>query len=127
MESKAPLPFKSPNPDEYWLGERVFVREIMNAPEEADVSLARFRVPAGISTQLHSLTVTEWYILESGSGLVEIDGKAIKMSAGENIKIAPSKSQRVINSGGAELVFQSICMPRWTPECYTNLEKNNES
>ncbi|PHR94141.1 MAG: cupin [Robiginitomaculum sp.] len=117
-----PKPFKSPNPDEFWLDERIYIREIMNAPEEPDISLARFRVPAGSTTQLHALTISEWYIMESGTGIVEVDGHKIEMSAGDNIKINPGQSQRVINMGAEELVFQSICTPRWTHECYKNLE-----
>lgn len=120
-----PKPFNSPNPDEFWLDERIYIREIMNAPEEPDISLARFRVPAGSTTQLHALTISEWYIMESGTGIVEVDGHKIKMSAGENIKINPGQSQRVINTGAEELVFQSICTPRWTHECYKNLEDDD--
>lgn len=114
--------FKSPNPDEFWLDERIYIRELMNAPEEPALSLAKFRVPAGSSTQLHSLSVTEWYVMESGTGMIEIDGQKMPMNAGDCIKIRPGQNQRVINISDAELVFQSICTPRWTPECYTNLE-----
>ncbi len=127
MSSNPPHKFTSPNPDEFWLDERIYVREIMNSPQEPDISLARFRVPAGSTTQLHALSVTEWYIMESGSGIVEVDGHEIAMKAGENIKIDQGQSQRVINKSGMELVFQSICTPRWTPECYTNLETDHES
>lgn len=126
MTKTPPKPFTSPNPDEFWLDERIYIREIMNAPEEAAVSLARFRVPAGSTTQLHTLTISEWYIMESGSGIVEVDGHKIDMCAGQNIKIEPGQSQRVINVGAEELVFQSICMPRWTHECYINLENKDE-
>lgn len=119
--------FRSPNPDEYWLDERIYVREVMNSPAEPDISVAKFRVPAGSTTQLHSLTITEWYIMESGAGIVEVDGYKIPIEAGDNLRINPGQSQRVINESTEELVFQSICRPRWTPECYTDLEKNDES
>lgn len=99
----------------------------MNSPQEPDISLARFRVPAGSTTQLHSLSVTEWYIMESGAGVVEVDGQEIQMNAGDNLKINQGQSQRVINDCAEELIFQSICTPRWTPECYTNLETEDES
>ena len=117
-----PKIFRSPNPDEFWLDERIYVREIMNSPEEPELSLARFRVPAGSTTQLHSLTITEWYLMESGAGVVEVNGHKIAMKAGDNLRINPGQSQRVINDSSEELVFQSICTPRWTHECYTNLE-----
>jgi len=120
-------PFRSPNPDEFWLDERIYVREVMNAPEEPDISLAKFRVPARATTQLHSLTITEWYLMESGAGIVEVDGEQMPMKAGDNLRINPGQSQRVINESSEELVFQSICTPRWTPACYTNLETDDES
>ena len=126
MKNQNPKPFQSPKQDEYWLGERIYIRELMNAPEEPDISLARFRVPPGNSTQLHKLTITEWYVMESGTGAVEIDGQKTRMGVGDNLKISPGQSQRVINGGEEELVFQSICMPRWTPDCYVNLEHDKE-
>lgn len=120
-----PKPFTSPNPDEFWLDERIYIREIMNAPEEPNVSLARFRVPPNSTTQLHSLNISEWYIMELGTGIVEVDGQSIQMRAGQNIKIEPGQSQRVINTGTEDLVFQSICIPRWTHACYKNLEDDD--
>lgn len=122
MKSQNLKPFRSPNQDEYWLDERIYIQELMNAPQEPDMSLSRFRVPGGTTTQLHKLTITEWYVMESGSCIVEINAQKIKMNAGDNLKISPGQSQRVINDGDEELIFQSICMPRWVPECYINLE-----
>jgi len=124
-KDKIPHIFKSPNPDEFWLDERIYIRELMNAPEEPALSLARFRVPAGSTTQLHSLSITEWYVMESGSGIIEIEGLEMLIKAGDCVKISIGQSQRVINKSDEELVFQSICTPRWTPECYKNLEPEN--
>ena len=122
MKKRNLQPFRSPRQDEYWLGERIYIRELMNAPEESAISLARFRVPANTTTQLHTLSITEWYVMEQGACVVEVDGQPVPMKAGDNLKINPGQSQRVINGGDEELVFQSICVPRWTPQCYTNLE-----
>ena len=124
-KDKNPQIFKSPNPDEFWLDERIYIRELMNAPEEPALSLARFRVPAGSTTQLHSLSITEWYVMESGSGIIEVEGLEMLIKAGDCVKINIGQSQRVINKSDEELVFQSICTPRWTPECYKNLEPEN--
>jgi mannose-6-phosphate isomerase-like protein (cupin superfamily) len=126
MKNQNPTPFRSLRQDEYWLGERIYIRELMNAPDEPDMSLARFRVPPGTSTQLHKLTITEWYVMESGTGIVEIDGQQTRMQAGDNLKISPGQSQRVVNSGAEEMIFQSICTPRWTHDCYVNLEDEEE-
>ncbi|HHL43039.1 MAG TPA: cupin domain-containing protein [Hellea balneolensis] len=119
--------FRSPNPDEYWMGERIFVREVMNTPEEPELSLAICRVPVGTTTQCHSLSVTEWYIIETGCGTIEIDGKKAHMSVGDCVKIKAGQSQRITNTGEADLVFQSLCRPRFTPGAYTNLEDEHES
>lgn len=125
MTDKNPHIFRPPNPDEFWLDERIYIRELMNGPEEPALSLAKFRVPAASTTQLHSLSITEWYVMESGAGIIEIDGKELPIKAGDCAKINPGQSQRVINKTDEELVFQSICTPRWTPECYKNLEPTN--
>ncbi len=118
--------FRSPNPDEYWMGERIFVTELMNADDSPDVSLARCRVPKGVTTQLHSLSIDEWYMIEDGHGLIEIDGAQAKMSVGDCVIIKPGQSQRIKNTGAGDLVFLSLCRPRFTPDTYTNLEKNDE-
>ncbi len=122
MQSAKPDKLSQTQQDEVWLDERIYIRELLNTPDEPDISLARFRVPPHSATQLHSLSVTEWYIMESGTASAEIDGQKINMTAGDNLRINAGQSQRIINDSGEELVFQSICTPRWTPECYTNLE-----
>ena len=122
MTNDTPKIFRSPNPDEYWLGERIFVREVMNSAEEPELSVAICRVPAGTTTQLHSLSIDEWYIIESGGGLLEIDGESALMSIGDCVKIDKGQSQRITNPGEADLIFKSICRPRFTPAAYTNLE-----
>mgnify|MGYP001954855568 CR=1 FL=1 len=114
-------------PDEIWLGERIYIAELMNSADEPALSLARFRVPARSTTQLHVLSITEWYIMETGTGVLEVDSVALNISAGDSVKILPGQSQRVINNGDEDLVFHSICTPRWTPDCYTNLEDHDES
>ncbi|MBL4853052.1 MAG: cupin domain-containing protein [Robiginitomaculum sp.] len=126
MKNK-PHKFTSPNPDEYWLGERIYVREIMNALEEPELSLAMCRVPVGVTTQLHSLSVLEWYIIKSGTGVMEIDGREIPMQAGDCVRIEPGQSQRITNTDERDLMFKSICRPRFTPDTYTNLENEDES
>ncbi len=98
------------------------MREIMNAPEEPELSLAMCRVPIGVTTQLHSLSVLEWYIIESGTGVMEIDGGEIPMQTGDCVRIEPGQSQRITNTGKVDLIFESICRPRFTPSTYTNLE-----
>ena len=64
-------PFKSPNQEETWISERLFVRELLNHPDVKAASLARCRVPKGVTTERHSLDIDEIYIIEQGTGLME--------------------------------------------------------
>jgi len=105
------------------MSERIFVTELMNAPEEPGLSLAKFRVEEGVTTQLHSIGVQEWYIIESGTGIMNVDGNRFDVTTGDCFKIEPHQPQQIENTGSADLVFQSICIPRWQPDTYKNLEE----
>lgn len=115
---------KTANADEFWTGERCFIREIVNSPEIQDFSLAETRVEPGVTTELHKLSVNEWYIILSGEGQMEIDEKpAYSVLPGDVVAIAAGTSQRIHNSGNVDLSFQCVCLPRFTPDCYVSLEK----
>ena len=105
------------------MGERIYVREVMNSADEPALSVAVCRVPSGVTTQLHSLSILEWYIIESGGGLLEIDGVSTLLSIGDCVRIEAGQSQRITNTGEGDLIFKSICRPRFTPDTYTNLEE----
>ena len=51
---------------EHYFGERLYAAEYINDETVPDFSLARCRVEPGVTTQLHSLSVDEWYVVESG-------------------------------------------------------------
>ncbi len=61
--------------NEFWTPERCFIREIVNSPDIRDFSLAQTRVESGVTTELHRLSVKEWYIILSGHGQMEVGGK----------------------------------------------------
>ena len=110
-------------PEEVWLDERCFVVELMNEPAFPQVSLCRCRVEPGVTTQLHRLTVHEWYVISEGEGLLELDrSEPVAVRAGQTISIPPGTPQRVTNTGREDLIFQCVCTPRFTPECYEALE-----
>ncbi len=115
--------FKNPNTQEYWFEEGLFVKELMNSPENDRVSVARCRLPAGKQTRWHSLTVTEWYLILEGQGRLELgSAPPIQVSADDCVEIAPGESQRIKNIGDTDLIFQSVCMPRFTPQSFSLLE-----
>jgi len=119
--------FQSPDPDERWISERIFVRETMNHPELAAVSLAQCRVPVGVTTQLHSLSIDEIYIIRSGSGMMEKNGGSpYAVSPGDCIYIPAGAAQRIRNSGDTDLIFDTLCMPRFDFGAYTDLESQGE-
>lgn len=108
---------------EQWTSERCFIREVVNTPEIPEYSLAETKVEPGVTTELHSLSVDEWYIIVRGSGVMEVDrADSQAVSSGDVVRIPAGAAQRISNSGDEDLVFQCICLPRFTPECYESLE-----
>ena len=60
---------------EYFTEERCYITEVCNSPISPNGSLAIARVPAGTTTQLHSLHgIDETYIVIEGKGEVEVTG-----------------------------------------------------
>jgi mannose-6-phosphate isomerase-like protein (cupin superfamily) len=117
------MPPVLPAPDEFWTAERCFITELHNSPQSPEASLARARVEPGVTTQLHSLTgVTEVYILQQGSGVLEIAGERLRMNPGDRAIIPAGTPQRIRNDGAEELVFLCLCTPRFTPAAYSSLE-----
>lgn len=110
-------------PREVWTDERCWITELLNDPAVPEVSLARCRVEPGVTTQLHRLGVREWYVLESGRGCVEVGTAAPRsVGAGDVVEIPAGTAQRITNTGDVDLVFQCLCLPRFTPACYEALE-----
>lgn len=108
---------------EFYTDERVYITELLNAEQSPQASLAIARVGPGVTTQLHALQgVAETYIIREGSGLVEVDHVARAVSAGDKVLIAAGTPQRITNTGAGDLVFYCLCLPRFTPGCYVNLE-----
>ena len=115
--------FQTLNPKEQWTEERIFVQEALNHPGLPEVSLATCRVQAGVTTQLHALSVSETYVIRRGAGKMEKDGTApFDVRPGDCVHIPAGVAQRITNNGDTDLIFDVICTPRFEPECYTALE-----
>lgn len=111
--------------DEFWTRERCFIREIVNSPDIQDFSLAETRVEPGVTTELHKLSVNEWYIILAGEGQMEVgDRPTYAVATGDVVAIPADTSQRIHNSGDTDLLFQCVCLPRFTPDCYISLESD---
>ncbi len=103
--------------------ERCFILELMNDPANPEVSVARCRVEPKVTTELHRLSVREWYLVSQGSGLMEIGlGKPYRIGPGDTITIPAGTPQRVTNIGDEDLVIQCVCIPRFTEDSYEPLE-----
>lgn len=107
---------------EFATGERCFITELLGHPSQPDVSLARARVLPGVTTQLHALDVEEIYVIETGSGVMEVNGDRFHVVPGDSVLIPVGMPQRIKNDGTDDLVFLCLCRPRFHPEGYVNLE-----
>ena len=108
---------------EFWTRERCFIRELVNDKSIPDFSLAETRVEPGVVTELHKLAVREWYVILHGTGQMEVgDAAPRNVGPGDIVSIPAGVAQRIRNTGDADLVFQCVCLPRFTPEVYESLE-----
>lgn len=108
---------------EFWTEERCYITELLNDPASPDASLAIARVEPGITTQLHKLVgISERYIVRKGSGMVEVDGVAQRLGVGDQAIIPAGARQRITNTGVTDLEFYCLCVPRFKPGSYVNLE-----
>ncbi len=115
--------FKAGSNEEFWTSERCFIRELINIESIPDFSLADSRIEPGVVTELHSLSVREWYYITHGTGLMEVGGSPqIEVGPGDTIEIPAGISQRITNTGDIDLLLQCVCVPRFTPDCYKSLE-----
>lgn len=106
------------NADEFWIDERCYITALVSLPES---SLAIARVEPGVTTQLHSLDVSECYTIIEGRGRVEIDGHEIDLVAGDTVVIPAGVPQRITNVGDGDLRFYCLCLPAFGANSYTKL------
>jgi mannose-6-phosphate isomerase-like protein (cupin superfamily) len=109
---------------ELYVSEGCFITEWSNTPEDPAVSIARARVPPGVTTRWHRLAgTTERYVILEGTGRVCVgDGKPKEVRPGDVVLIAPACRQRITNTGKGDLVFLAVCTPRFTYDAYEELE-----
>ena len=111
-------------PQEVPTDERCFIREILNDERVPQFSIAEARVEPGVTTVLHRVTVDEWYRIRAGSGRMEVgDAAPFDVAAGDTVAIPAGTAQRITNTGRDDLRFECVCIPRFTPYCYTALDE----
>lgn len=109
---------------EFLTGEGCFILEAWNDASDPAASVARARVPAGMTTQLHCLRgVVERYLVVAGKGMARAGDRGnIPLATGDVLVIPAGAPQRVEAIGEEDLLFYCVCTPRFTPECYEVLE-----
>lgn len=111
------------NPEEVWTSERCYITELLNDAAYPEVSIARARVEPGVSTQLHSLEVAEWYVIEAGIGRMTVGDNATRtVGPGDVVTIPADCPQKIENNGHSDLEFLCVCTPRFLLQHYTSLE-----
>ncbi|HVW19834.1 MAG TPA: cupin domain-containing protein [Opitutaceae bacterium] len=104
---------------ERWTRENCGIAELFNEAHERGCSIARARVRPGQSTERHVLSgTTEWYVIVSGRGEVEVDGEAEAVGPFDVVHIPPGSVQRITSAGAEDLVFLCVCTPAFAPERY---------
>jgi mannose-6-phosphate isomerase-like protein (cupin superfamily) len=106
--------------NEVYIDEGCFILELSNTPEDPTVSIARARVPPGVTTRWHRVKDTaERYVILEGRGRAEIGELPPQdVGPGDVVRIPPSCRQRIANTGDRDLIFLAICTPRFVPEAY---------
>jgi mannose-6-phosphate isomerase-like protein (cupin superfamily) len=109
---------------EYPTPEGCSILESWNDPADPEASIARARVVPGAATRPHRLKgVVERYLIVAGQGSVQVgDAASQAVGPGDVVVIPAGVSQRIANTGPADLVFYCICTPRFTPGCYEALD-----
>lgn len=109
---------------EFHTAERCYINELSNIPADPEVSIARARVPAGVTTKWHRLKgIAERYVIVEGAGRVEI-GELLPhdVAPGDVVVIPPACRQRITNVGENDLVFLAICTPRFRLDAYEDID-----
>lgn len=100
------------------------ILEVWNHTEDPELSVARARVPPGVTTRWHRLQgIAARYLILSGQGLAEIEGMApTAVQPGDLIYIPRGQAQRIRNTGTEGLLFYALCTPRFRWVDYQALE-----
>jgi mannose-6-phosphate isomerase-like protein (cupin superfamily) len=111
---------------EYFFAEGCYITELSNGPHDSGLSVARARVPAGVTTRWHRLHgIAERYVIVSGVGEVEVETLAPhRVQAGDVVIIPSGCRQRIANRGSDDLVFLAICTPRFRACAYVDVEES---
>jgi len=104
---------------EFMAGDGTHLRELLHPdkqPLALRYSLAHATLPAGQTSQPHSLKTSEVYYILSGSGEMHVDDETQVVEPGDAVYIPPNARQFIRNRGSEPLVFICIVDPAWRQE-----------
>ena len=78
----------------------------------APFTLARFRVPPGVTSAADTHEVREIWLVESGSGELSLDGQKLRVSAGDTLYFESFRTHQLHNDGDEPVDLVSIW---WKP------------
>ena len=109
---------------EFHTSEKCYIIELSTTPDDPEASIARARVPSGVTTRWHRLVgTTERYVIIEGSGRVEVGNlPPHEVSAGDVVLVPRSCRQRITNAGPGDLIFLAICTPPFRQEVYEDID-----
>lgn len=82
------------------------------------MSIAEIKIPAGVHIiEHHHEVMEEIYFVQSGSGIMNINGLDQKVEQGDTIVILPGERHSIRNNTNEDLYLIVSCTPPWTPEC----------
>lgn len=119
-----PVISNSDSSEYYFDAEGCYITELSNSKADPELSIARARVRAGVTTSWHRLiNTTERYCILSGSGVVEVgESTPRNVVPGDVVIIPPMERQRITNNGKEDLIFLAICTPRFETKNYEQVE-----
>jgi mannose-6-phosphate isomerase-like protein (cupin superfamily) len=117
---------KASSLSEYFTSERCFIAENYSSN---GLSVARARVKPEVTTVAHHLKGTdEIYLVTNGTGKVTVgDLEPTEVSVGDVVVIPAGTSQKITNTGKADLVFYCICTPKFAADSYCDEEAEKKT
>ncbi|MGI8935875.1 MAG: cupin domain-containing protein [Phormidesmis sp.] len=102
--------------EEFVAGDSTLLRELLHPdkqPLALRYSLAHATLPAGQTSDPHSLKTSEVYYILSGQGEMHIDDEMQQVEPGDAVYIPPDAKQYIHSCGEEPLVFLAIVDPAW--------------
>jgi mannose-6-phosphate isomerase-like protein (cupin superfamily) len=113
---------------EYYTEERCYINELANIDADPHASIAQARVAVGVTTRWHRLAgITERYVILAGLGRVEVGDLPLQqVGPGDVVMIPPGCRQRITCLGESDLIFLAVCTPRFRPDAYEDIDRDQQ-